>query len=51
MQSPIIVFDHINKTVVSVPTGPASGDQQLDRILAAAQSSQASTSNSAAPKH
>jgi len=51
VQSPIIVFDHINKTVVSVPTGPASADKQLDKILAAAQDSQATTSSSAASKH
>ena len=33
---PPIVFDHINKTVVAVPTGPASVDKQLHKILAAA---------------
>jgi hypothetical protein len=33
MQSPIIVFDHIKKTVVSIPTGPAA-DKRLAEVLA-----------------
>jgi hypothetical protein len=33
MQSPIIVFDHINKMVITVPTGPTA-DKRLDEVLA-----------------
>jgi hypothetical protein len=33
MQSPIIIFDHITKTVVTLPTGPAA-DKRLDEVLA-----------------
>jgi hypothetical protein len=34
MQSPIIVFDHITKTVTMLPTGPMS-DKRLADVLAA----------------
>jgi hypothetical protein len=33
MQAPILVFNHVNKTVVSIPTGPAA-DKRLDDLLA-----------------
>jgi hypothetical protein len=49
MQQPIIVFDHINKIVATVPTAPTS-DRKLAAILAAAQDSQGSTASSGAPK-
>jgi hypothetical protein len=32
MQAPIIVFDHIRKTVATVPTGPAA-DKRLAELL------------------
>jgi hypothetical protein len=32
MQEPIIVFDHIRKTVSTVPTGPAA-DEKLAELL------------------
>jgi hypothetical protein len=34
MQGPLIIFDHIGKQVVAVPTGP-SADPRLDEVLAA----------------
>jgi hypothetical protein len=33
MQAPIIVFSHVQKTVMTVPTGPAA-DKRLDELLA-----------------
>jgi thiamine biosynthesis lipoprotein ApbE len=33
MQSPIVLFDHIRKTVVSIQTGPAA-DKRLAEIVA-----------------
>lgn len=33
MQSPLIVFDHIRKMVVAVPTGPVA-DRKLGELLA-----------------
>jgi len=33
MQSPLIVFSHIKKTVVTIPTGSAA-DKRLDEVLA-----------------
>lgn len=32
MQSPLIVFDHIKKTAVTLQTGPGA-DRQLDEVL------------------
>lgn len=33
MQAPIIVFDHIHKAFVTIPTGPVA-DKRLDELLA-----------------
>jgi hypothetical protein len=42
MQSPIILFDHVRKTLVSIPTGPAA-DRRLAELVAK-QSKQVATS-------
>jgi len=34
MQSPVLIFDHIAKTAMAVPTGPA-GDKKLAELAAA----------------
>jgi len=47
MQSPIIVFDHIRKTVFTVQIGPGT-DKRLDEVLAA-QREQIATSGRSGP--
>jgi hypothetical protein len=35
VQSPIIIFDHINKVVTAVPAGAPADDRRVAEILAA----------------